>query len=224
MGEKTFKTDLEIELEKALDERGIYFSCMNHDQLEKFWELDLKKLPEPPSDDEKEDDMFLPDEVRAFNETLGQKKHKNFKEWADEVGTQGVFLYLKKTMEELADELALTTGMHHYNFGIYKQRRAEINGFEIIYKAGTLNLDQVEEDYKKGTFMQTAKLYKDIGKDKQEEILDLDCRSDKITERNYGEKAKEIMGQKIYLFKKYKKRQKLDAKQFVKDLMKLIGA
>jgi len=217
-----FKIQLEIELEKALDERGIYFSCMNHDQLEKFWAMDMQKLPEPPADNE-EDDRFLPDAVRDFKEATGQKKYKNMTEWLKDIGDHGRFLVIKKGMEDLFNELVLTCGITPHKFGVYKTRTAEIGDFNVLYKVGLRDLDKPEEEYKRGFFMHKVVLSKKTNNDKLEDILELKCYSDKITERNYGEKAKELMDSRIYVFKKYKRRQKLDAKAFVKDLMKLIG-
>ena len=210
MGVNNFKSELETELEKAFESRGIYFCEVKEETLRKFLERDTDAFAEYYSKDEQHE--FLPPELECYlrQQSAGLEKtmkemFKKFEHAFLSIILNGVF---RMHNEASADKQ-----------GFFKQRIAEANQYIIDYKPVVWNLDEAEKEYKENNLMELLHISK-IVNDKYESVLYCIYSDNKLTHIGPGEKYET----QFKPFKKYKKGRKLPAKEFANDLMKLIGA
>ena len=239
MGEKTFKTELEIELEKALDERGIYLSLVNKEIYDKFRELDLAQYPEPPvpaeppeEQPDKEITECAPEAVKEYKKIKDEEYQQELKEWQKKVGKNGILAWqdkllelLAKELDDLAEERGTQLPFKISSGGVYKKRTAEIGDFLIVYGV-VCNTENPEPAYNnEDLLIEALKLEKTLG-EKREKIISINFTNQKYKETVIEETAKEVAADisKLRILKnKHKHKKIISPKEFVNDLMKLIG-
>lgn len=229
MGEE-YKTELEIELEKALDERGIYFSLEDKDLYKRLRELDLAQYPEPPlptEDLDEEDLEFLPEALKEYKKHKKEEYKKESDAWAKKVGKKGILAWLEKGIEMLAqeiDESYQDRGIP-YKFsdgGVYKRRFAEIGDFAITYGVACDREHPGPAYNKESIMVELIKLSK-----ANERILDISFKNQEYAETDIQEEARNAMediSELRILKRKYAHMKKVEPRHVVKDLMELIGA
>lgn len=192
MGEKTFKTNLETELEKALTVRNTQFCVFERDLLKEI--LDTGCLSGP-----------VPKEIKEY---LGQKLLEYHAAQNSLTGGWN---------ESFAE--VICEGMFAKQGNFFKQRFAEINGFIIYYKPILDSLENLEKAYSEGSVAEKliVSCMREGTPDSVLYVICIGCNMHQLgIERSYRNKYRQ--------FDKYEKGKKLNAKEFVDDLMKLIGA
>lgn len=210
MGVNNFKSELETELEKAFESRGIYFCEVKEETLRKFLERDTEVFAEHYSTDEQHE--FLPPELERYLkqqsagiENAMQEILKRFEPAFMGIICTGLFQMLNEGSASRS--------------GFFKQRIAEINGFIVDYKPLVWNLNEIERAYAENAMAELIIVSK-IACDKYESALYVIHTDNKLSHLEPGENYEK----QFRPFEKYKKGQKLPAKKFANDLIKLIGA
>ncbi len=186
------KTNLEIELEKALTGRNAQFHAFERDLLKEI--LDTGHVSGP----------VLP----GIKEYLGQKLAE-----------------YKAAQNSLAggwnDSFAevICEGMFAKKGSFYKQRFAEINGFIIDYKPILDSLENLEKEYAENSVAEKL-IVSCMQEGTADSALYLICLGGNMRQLGLARSCRNEYRQ----FEKYQKGKKLDAEEFVKDLIKLIGA
>lgn len=225
MGEN-YKTELEIELEKALEEKGYFFPKITAAVQKRLAEADLEEMPDMGDAIILKEAEFMPDEVRDYMEPRAKEQWQKWVKYHSSKGVGGyagmmtstvkMFLSLMKTM--VGDEIT--------------ERTAAIDDYilqytDLIPACQILQLSKLNE----------YDVYQEVLL-----VLLRDRKIDQIAHFNIDpSKEREFDGQKMkYATKytkdlvdmdridafgeKYKEGTEADAKEFVKDLMGLIGA
>lgn len=153
MGEKMFKTELETELEKAVEEKGLFFLEANKKQFEKFLKADLKKYPELDPENILNNPETLSDVGELIEDITGEKDYtlpKRFEEGklnnfekATIMGAYGIKLANK--MREMADNGVDISRMQEALFDVLQYYGDESS---TMYKIKTVCVDDITLSYR----------------------------------------------------------------------------
>lgn len=187
-----FKTDLEMELEKACKHLEFPFHEFRTDLLKELLDIGY------------------------FKGTVLQETRKYLIQKVNEYNNA------KKSLAEGWNESfadVICEGIFAKKGSFYKQRFGEINNFIIDYKQIIENIEEVEKAYADNSVAEKLMVScSDEGA--ASSALYLLCLGGNVRQfwlaKSYGKEFPQ--------FAKYKKGEKLDAKEFVKDLIELLGA
>jgi len=187
-----FKTELEIELEKAFRCLEVPFHEFRTDLLKELLDTNhlSSKVPQGISE-------YL---NQKFSEYLAAKK--------------SLAIGWSESFAEIICE-----GMFAKKGSFYKQRFAEINGFIIDYKPILDSLENLEKEYAENSVAEKL-IVSCMQEGTADSALYLICLGGNMRQLGMARSCRNEYRQ----FDKYKKGEKLNAKEFVTDLMKLIGA
>lgn len=227
--EKTYKTDLETELENALNKRRISFVELNREQIDRFVQADLEKYPE-------------------YKQVLEDKNWNGELNLDFETAVETA-LGAGMTIPETSARFEIASRILHELFqtklGTYKTKTAIVKDFVISYRIVIDPIDNPEEAYSNGDlheFIVVSKQLKDI----QRNLLifqytqDLNLYSLTLVEDiedyaplrgiiNFMDYRNEIRKyqssiQDISEHEKTPNPPEINAKKLADDLMKLMGA